>query len=409
MKYLFLFFILNVLIISRMYCFSNYAASKVYLHTISGYHNFSLAKMPVFTVRGSILSSEINDSTKIDQRWTQPVFVVQNKTQERTCRQDHYIAVAECMYSSVKNSTSNKFVFIMMANKAFLPFIRNWLCNTAKMPGVHSRTLLLFSDHGDREMEESPFNVRAIGVNSLLLTELNADLDYDTFGYWRLVQHRVQVILNLTRANISFLLFEPDALWVQNPLFDPALQTDSDLIGFDDNRGVPGFGWLRVLPNLRVTQLFTELENKFSAQIPNYNTLTSNSVLAIQGEQDILHTLIQSQRSKPYKDLTFQMLSRTKYTSGKWYDGGRGGNGRSEREACKANGLPFVINNNWIIGNLPKITRARRWGHWFVQDNVSGSCSNSRLLQETFDQMLNSMHTLRPLHGDPLPTECPKC
>ena len=29
--------------------------------------------------------------------------------------------------------------------------------------------------------------------------------------------------------------------------------------------------------------------------------------------------------------------------------------------------MPYVINNNWIIGNVPKIKRAKRWGHWFIQ------------------------------------------
>jgi hypothetical protein len=254
----------------------------------------------------------------------------------------------------------------------------------------------------------SPFDVMSTGVNSDLATKLNTNLEYNTFGYWRLVQLRVQVIINLTHAGVHFLLFEPDALWVQNPLLDPALCTDADLIGFDDNKGVPGFGWLRVRPTARVILLLTEMEEIFSLQMPRVSPLP-NSALAIQGEQDILYTLIQNRANKPYKDLTFQMLSQTKYTSGKWYDGGRGGDGIVEREACKADGMPVVINNNWIVGNVPKITRAKRWGHWFVQNELAGSCDNQTLLQQSFDEMLDTMYTMRPPYGNPLTTECPKC
>jgi len=328
-----------------------------------------------------------------------------------SCASGNYISLATCLYEATVRDTlaNNTFIFIMMANRAFLPFIQNWLCNTADMAGVHMRTLILFSDDAGLEMIKlSPFDVMSSGVNSHLPTELNANFEYNTFGYWRLVQLRVQVIVNLTRAGIHFLLFEPDALWVQNPLLDPALFTDADLIGFDDNKGVPGFGWLRVRPNARVLLLFTEMERTFSVQMP-HGSPPPNSVLAIQGEQDILHILIQTRANKAYKDLTFQMLSQTKYSSGKWYDGGRGGDGIVERKACKADGMPFVINNNWIVGNVPKIIRAKRWGHWFVQNELAGSCDNQTQLQRTFHQMLNTMHTMRPPYGDPLSTECPKC
>ena len=46
------------------------------------------------------------------------------------------------------------------------------------------------------------------------------------------------------------------------------------------------------------------------------------------------------------------MLSRHKYVSGQWYDGGRGGDGRGVRDSCKQHGMPYVINNNWIVGNV---------------------------------------------------------
>ena len=308
---------------------------------------------------------------------------------------------------------SKGFLFVMMGNKAFLPFIYNWLCNTAHMEGVHNRTLFLFTDDGDKALKASRFGVMALQVDRSLPKEYQEHQDYDSYGYWLLVQLRVQVILRLIDADIPFLLCEPDALWVQSPLNDPALRTSADLIGFDDANGIPGFGFLRVRPTAHVKALFHELEQRYSAQMPKQRKAAHASFM-VKGEQNILHELIKSRSSKPYKDLKFQMLSHFKYVSGKWYDGGRGGDGRGVRDSCKTKGMPVVINNNWIVGNGPKITRAKRWGHWFLQgrDSMLDSgmaCPDARRLKSQIQQMLSTMKTLAPVHGPPKPKECPKC
>ena len=31
--------------------------------------------------------------------------------------------------------------------------------------------------------------------------------------------------------------------------------------------------------------------------------------------------------------------------------------------------LPMVVLNNWIIGNAAKIARAKKWKHWYLDDN----------------------------------------
>lgn len=72
-------------------------------------------------------------------------------------------------------------------------------------------------------------------------------------------------------------------------------------------------------------------------------------------------------------------------------------------------GMPYVINNNWIIGNFAKIARAKRWGHWFLQDEQRGTCQNIDLLKKNLEEMRNTMSTLKPPRGGPLWNECPKC
>jgi hypothetical protein len=310
---------------------------------------------------------------------------------EDHCRQQDYIDVAACKFESLKARDQNQsFLFVMMGNRAFLPFVQNWLCNTVLMQGVHERTLLLFSDDAYKDIEISHFKVRSLSIHSMFPREFHANLDYNTYGYWRLVQLRVRVVLNLTYAGIPYLLCEPDALWVQNPLLDPELRSDDDLVGFDDNNGVPGFGWLRVLPTPDVLTLFIEMERIFSAQMPRSDRPVQEELI-VRGEQDILHALISARSTKPYKNLKFKMLLQTKYTSGKWYDGGV-----AIRKACRDAGLPFVINNNWIVGNVAKIARAKRWGHWFLQDGHCASWHNVTVLQAQLSRMLSTMTSLAP-------------
>ena len=321
----------------------------------------------------------------------------------------HYVEFAKCAYESMVARAPEEpfFMFVMMANKAFLPLIQNWLCNTARMEGVHERTLLIFSDDGWKSLSKD-FAVRFIQAHNNLPREYHADMNYNTYGYWRLVQLRVQVVVNLVNARIPFLLFEPDALWVENPLKDPALWTGEDLVGFDDHKGRPGFGWLRIWPTLNVRTIFAEMEQSFSSQMPQ-TPLPVHDYLSIDGEQDILHSMIQNRDWKSYKNLQFKMLPQTKYVSGKWYDGGRGGDGEDVRQAARFEGIPFVINNNWIVGNAPKIVRAKRWGHWFIQDETSGTCTNVVQLDVQLSRMLSTMKTLQPMHGPPMPSECPLC
>jgi len=237
--------------------------------------------------------------------------------------------------------SAGAFLFVMMANRAFVPLIQNWICNTGLMPGVHERTLIIFTDAGDEDLAVSGFAGKVARVRTLP-PEFESDMDYDTYGYWRLVQLRVQLTLELVRAGVPFLLCEPDALWVSNPLLDTALSSNEDIIGFDDG-GVPGFGWVRVMPTGSVRAIFTELERLFSARMQLGAGLAAHSPMQTSDcEQGILRELVQHATRTSNGTFGFKMLSATKYVNGMWYDGGRGGDGVQKRAACRADGAGCV-------------------------------------------------------------------
>ena len=83
-------------------------------------------------------------------------------------------------------------------------------------------------------------------------------------------------------------------------------------------------------------------------------------------------------------------LKTCRYPNGKWYDSGRGGSGAGYRAKCRTTdtsnaggdvegtGL-VVIQNNWMVGNERKMLRAKRWNHWFLNDD-GNTCSSTVVL-----------------------------
>ena len=340
---------------------------------------------------------------------------------QQSCSTIHdYIASARCLLSNAQASRVRKriwsapssgidrsFLLVMMGNKAFVPFIQSWLCNTAHMEGVHERTLLLFTDDGHRALQFNDYGVAYVGSASANLTnELSEDMKYGTYGYWRLVQLRVHVVASLLRAGIPFLLCEPDAVWVQNPLHDRALYSSAEMVYFSDNGQIPGFGFMRLWPTHNIVSLFASLEMEFGRQMPSPLTEASTEIV-VTPEQDILYSLLMHHG---WLD-RIERLRPTKYVSGTWYaqetihfkTGGQWIeiHGYQVRKDCKAEGMPYVINNNWAVANDVKISRAKRWGHWFLQNESAGTCRNSSVLLQRIANMRSTMQSLAPLYDSP--------
>jgi len=302
-------------------------------------------------------------------------------------------------------SLSQPFIFVMFGTRAFLPLILNWLCNTLLFSGIHNRTVIIVDDYFSSNALSS-YNVGLCMTSKLHLN--HTGFHYNTFGYWQLVQQRVRIIEYLTALKIPILLFEPDALWVRNPLEDDELMNaEEDLVGFNDD-GNFGFGWLRLTTSESVHALMQAVRIQFDKQLQNVVNLDYNHPLSMAGEQHVMVNLLKNRKKEAgFSNITTRMLTECKYLSGKWYDGGRGGNGESVRKKC--NGFPVVINNNWIVGNEAKIARAKRWGHWFLPDDLNGTCGSTRFLEGAMYRMRHSIKTAKPFNGPPRQDECPLC
>ena len=181
------------------------------------------------------------------------------------------------------------FLVILIGNRALVPFIQNWLCNTAHMDGVHERTLLLFTDDGHTALSSTGFRVASVGGVSANLTgglRDSDDVKHGTVGYWRLAQVRVQVVASLLRGGIPLLLCEPDALWVRNPLDDPALHATSEMVYYSDSRETRSLAFVRLWPTDMIRSLFSAVEAEFSRWMPSAATEASASAsMAMRSER----------------------------------------------------------------------------------------------------------------------------
>ena len=318
--------------------------------------------------------------------------------EKEQCRESDFVSMAKCVYKR-----HNDFILIMMANQAFLPFIYNWLCNTAHMPFVHDRTLFLFTDESYRDLQSSQFKVNAVKIPMPTDPRLVEDQNYETVGYWRLIELRLDAMLKILKAGIPFLLCEADALWVTNPLEDASLYAQTELIAFD-NSGVLCGCFLRMRATANVIGIFSETLQRFSSQI--YDTTNLDTKQLLKDEQFILQDLLRDRRDRVYANLTFDMLPASKYVSGRWYDGGVRRDSAEVRADVHKHGTPYIINNNWIIGNSPKIDRMKRWGHWFLQDTEEAvvrsglACVDASILRLGIKGMLHTMQTSLPLYKD---------
>eukprot|EP00961_Rhodomonas_salina_P078757 1059193-Rhodomonas_salina.1 len=300
-----------------------------------------------------------------------------------------FLKVAKCMMQRSSHGRSDFFLFISFGNAAFVPFYRNWFCNTAAMDGVHARTLLIFSDEeGYNIMKDNTFGVLVsmVVIGASNSAGYRTGLDFGKLGYWLLTSYRLQTMITLMQNEIPCLNFESDAIWVRNPLRDPCLYTsEHDLIVFRDNKdvGCLGFGWLLLRPTSRTVALLQETKRRFDTQLERRRGQSPDTwAHEVRGEQQFAQEVIDT---NAVGHIQLRNLSPNKYVSGRWYIED------FVRKEVKEDGVPYVLNFNWIIGNQAKVDRAKKWGHWFLQDEAKGSCENPLLLRAAMATMLETM------------------
>ncbi|XP_060569964.1 uncharacterized protein LOC132728330 [Ruditapes philippinarum] len=257
-----------------------------------------------------------------------------------------------------KISGYNRTVLVTTVNDAYLPFTYSWLCNTKTM-GIHKSVLIITLDQVSKEnLTQDWPDISVVAMNM----QLHGDQTYSKVGYIKIMIKRTELILSLLMANIEVFLFEVDSLWLSNPV--PDLQK---IKGFDvlvnpvarTNTRVfaGGFLWLCVTDKAKA--LWRKLEEEMIALGERISQKLDNApVSERENDQQFFSRLIREK----YKNVSYKILPLEIYADGQWYN---------LPEGTRKHSRPIIINNNWVRGNEAKISRAKKWKHWFIDDNLN--------------------------------------
>lgn len=252
----------------------------------------------------------------------------------------------------------SRVVLLGMLNEAYIPFTYSWLCNTLPM-GIHRNVLLLTTDTNSTNLLQKDWP--QVQTVHLPVTTFQGDLEYSKAGYVKMMNLRTQVINLLLRKNIPLILFETDSMWIKNPVPE-VLQSvqghDLLVVKPSHKHGYLG-GFMCLLPTVATLEIWRQLsERMLKLHDSLVNLKNDDPVADATNDQVFFSKIIEKER----KRIKLYELSNMKVVDGKWYTDFT----ESDRKKMK----PLVINNNWLRGNKVKISRAKKWGHWFLNENL---------------------------------------
>lgn len=254
-------------------------------------------------------------------------------------------------------------VFVVFGNDAFLPMLRNFLCNTAAFPLMQRHTLLLVTTEGAAdELLAMGVNVTVGVINKPSLTLFQRGLDYNTLDYKRLMFLRGEVLVSLLDRGKSIVWMEPDAHYLDNLLNYPIIvETKDDVVLFWDHLSWGG-GFIRFAP--------TPSAKKFYVRILELMNRTGLD------DQQALNEVIKKMES-------FSTFDQCLFRSGAaFHKDGKG----LYHDKCQ--GIRTVVQqHNWMVGAQSKIEFAKEHGAWYLShDDLTCRARDLRVVVMTMNR-----------------------
>ena len=299
---------------------------------------------------------------------------------------------------------ADSFAGLTIINAAFVDMTLSWLCNTARMPGVHERSVMVCTDQECLfRMRTSPVAARVssvLGLNLFLRTahvpgadamrsaeqEAGA-LRYATVHYILMMIARQQLLADLVLSGVPYLLFETDALWADDAyswlgralasgkVWDrqrkegrPAGLPAFDFIGYVDGgtRGIGG-GFFLTFATQEARALCSLWNNMMQSEIGKIKNISDHHAGMHIDQRTLKHAfnLFDANGS-------VAIFPPPLFPSGKWY------RSRNTSEGDLAHVVSegiVVLQFNWIVGVQAKVERAVDYGHWFLEKG--GVCNET--------------------------------
>ena len=255
-------------------------------------------------------------------------------------------------------------VLIQLLNQGFLQMTKSWICNVKSFNTVLDKTLFVTTEDVAYDSLVS-FDETLHVVLKPYATP--AEMSYGQYQYYDYMLFRTRFIVDMLERGITLWLVESDAVWLHDPVA-LVLNTTGDMVTMSDDG--PGKKLLQGgFQLLRHTELTKTVWKKLLGQfIAKMARLSRKGYLGDKGsEQLLLDRLI-----RQVKGLKVSWLPPEYFVPGLYY--------RSERYRNSIKD-PYVILNNWVIGNDAKIARAKKWKHWYLGED--GQCLQQPVEEST--------------------------
>lgn len=278
-------------------------------------------------------------------------------------------------------------VSFTLVNKVFLPTARSWLCNV-DVAEMRPRALVWGATDAKtaHELSDVPDST------TIMLEGVKGGKEtghqFGNPGYWRLMLERTQLIGEILGRGVSVFAFETDAIWLQDPQpwIDELVQKQADIVGTINTRMEVSGNFFFLRATLATRRMWFEIVCGFEKayEAARFERKKADSWTYIENDQSLLTKLVlRNQTWKSSYPLSFLTLDMEKFVDGRWYKMEDGFYG-SERARS-----PVVVNNNFVIGVKEKTERAKKWGHWFWDEE------NERCLDEVVKKAVKRRRLIR--------------
>eukprot|EP00912_Choanoflagellata_sp_UC4_P002168 UC4_evm7s1370 len=244
---------------------------------------------------------------------------------------------------------------IQVFNDGFIEMTKSWVCNVKRFDKVLDRTVFVATTKTSyQKMKNFNDDLKVV----LIPFHATGDLSYGKYSYFDYMLFRSWLIFDLLRSGVTLWIIESDAVWLKNPI-DLVLETKGDIV--TANNAAPprkelSGGFLLLRPTELTIKLWAKMVYRFESIM---NDIHADENIGNAGSEQIqLNILISRERG-----LKVVFLPVPEFISGLWY--------RGEYKFSKEK-QSLVIQNNWLIGNEDKIGRAKKYNHWYLNDN--GNC-----------------------------------
>jgi FkbM family methyltransferase len=254
----------------------------------------------------------------------------------------------------------NGFVFLLFLNAAYLEMTKSFICNLRSIHAhdILSHILFIMAD------EQSASTLLSFAPDAGVFVEKYEtphSVSYGSHAYFRLTVERLRLQRQLIDYGVSVAVIEADATWFQDGARVEDMLRDSlskhDMVSADDtgNRLISA-GFLAISANEKTQAFFGHYVQTYETKLAQH---TGSNNIGDVGEQHTMTPLLRK------SNLDVMWLDTCNFARGQWYD-----NTSTYHKGCEE---PWVLQNNWIVGNDAKVARAKEWGHWFLEQN-GGKC-----------------------------------